>query len=124
MYNIFSLVDFFKFIIQDTKKFSLPILSPVFFPEEFSIQILSENLKILAEERLNQFMNSDLFVNSRYSDSEKQIFLESLKGLIQHMKNDDKSGLLPQFIKKTDFFDKERNQSVLDVVPELSTLWS
>ncbi len=124
VYNIFSLVDFFKFIIQDTKKFSLPILSPVFFPEEFSIQILSENLKILVEERLTQFMNSDLFVNSRFSNSEKQIFLESLKGLIQHMKNDDKSGLLPQFIKKTDFFDKERNQSVLDVVPELSTLWS
>jgi sulfatase maturation enzyme AslB (radical SAM superfamily) len=124
VYNIFSLADFFKFIIQSTQKFSLPILSPVFFPEEFSIQILPENLKSLAEERLIQFLNSDLFANSRFSDSEKKIFISSIKGLIRHMKNDDKSDLIPQFIKKTDFFDNERSQSILNIVPELTSLWS
>lgn len=125
VYNIFNLTKLIDFCINETKVFNFPILNPLFYPEELSIQILPTEIKKQIEKNLKIYLDENLEkLNVRYAKSGYYTdhITKSIEGIITFMNQEDKSILLPQFKKHTLFLDESRKQSFSKVCPELSGL--
>jgi organic radical activating enzyme len=57
------------------------------------------------------------------SDHVKKKSFDILNSIIKFMMSDDYSDSLPEFISFTRFIDQERNQNILDIVPEYNVLF-
>jgi len=57
------------------------------------------------------------------SEEVKKKSFDILNSIVKFMTSDDYSDSLPEFISFTRFIDQERNQNILDIVPEYKTIF-
>ncbi|MDX1412711.1 MAG: twitch domain-containing radical SAM protein [Candidatus Promineifilaceae bacterium] len=124
VYNIFYLDQLFAYILDNLEQFDpYPILSLLETPSCFSIQILPPELKEIAAARLQAFQAQ---FSKRWPDraieNESDQFLQHIDGVIQHMMARDRQELIPEFVRQSQFFDRNRGQKTVEVVPELAPL--
>ncbi len=117
MYNILSVEELVEYTTKSFKNFlPFPILSPLFWPEPFCIDVLSAELKKTAAQRLRNLIEKNVgawkALESRcdYPDGANR-FIRNIEGLIRLMEARDRSELLPEFTRITEAFDKTRNQN-------------
>lgn len=115
IYNIYNLTELFQFLNDETKKFDLPVLSPLYYPQEFSIQVLPSAAKEKATKFLTDYLKSMRSRLSRFSPHSLDRVGSGVEGLIYFMNEKDMTSLLPEFWRKTRFFDASRSQSFDDL---------
>ena len=90
-------------------------------PDRLSIQMLplgiKENLKSVYRDYQERLQNSDLDNNT------KNTAIEMLDAVLNFAFLEDKFEMQKDFIKFTTFLDLKRNQSILDIAPELGELF-
>lgn len=122
LYNVFNLTKLMDFCMTETKDFVFPLLNPLFYPEELSIQVLPEAYKDKVELMLKNYLSENAEkLKARYKNIEH--ITKSIEGLITFMRQKDQSSLLGQFKKHTEFLDQSRKQSIYEVCPELLGLF-
>lgn len=111
IYNIYNLPELFQFLNDDMKKFDLPVLSPLYHPQEFSLQVMPSSAKEKATKFLNDYLKTMRSRMTRYSPQSIDRVYSAVEGLIHFMNEKDMTSLLSEFWRKTRFFDGSRNQS-------------
>lgn len=127
-YNILSITDLYKWCLetpfdhfdihQTHRHLTFTKCSdPLYSPKILNIRILPKELKILAAQRLMNFYES---YNHKKGIKQKQA---EFFWLIKYMLSEDWFCYFDDFKKFTNHIDKNRNQNVLDTIPELSKYW-
>lgn len=98
MYNILYLDKLIEWALPYNVKIYFNILN---HPDELNIRVLPNELKILAEERLQPYL-----------------YLEKVEGIIKYMWAEDWTNKLDKFISYTTALDKSRDEQLIDIVPE------
>lgn len=111
IYNIYNLPALFEFINDELKKFDLPVLSPLYYPQEFSLQVLPKPAKEKATKFLNDYLKTIHSRLTRHSPHSIKRVYSSIEGLVSFMNEKDMTDLLPEFWRKTLFLDASRGQS-------------
>lgn len=118
-YNVLYLADLFELLIARGSAHvnHYPRLTLLTWPSFFSIQVLPGPLKALAEQRLRAFVDR---WTGRWPETGERLdkFLSSIEGVIEHMHAGDRSRELPDFARRTRFFDASRGQDGAAVMPE------
>ena len=98
MYNILHMEKFIEWAKPYGYKIYFNILN---HPEELNIRVLPHNLKILAENRLQPYLD-----------------LPKVQGIIDYMWAEDWHNKYDKFLHYTDQLDKSRKENLFDIVPE------
>lgn len=127
VYNIFHLEQLFEYTTSGFQRFRpYPNLTPLEHPACFSIQILPQDLKMEAKERLEGFKQR--FAKRPDPPSAKPDdrahFLKNLNGVIEHMMQADQQQQIPEFVRQSDILDRHRQEHACEVIPELAPLFS
>jgi hypothetical protein len=125
-YNILSITELYEWMLNkpfnNGKKYNHLFLSrlndPLTSPEIFDITILPKKLKDMSTERLLTFLEKNK--NNKYIVNNN--IYQSGIDLIKYMYSKDKIDLFPKFLETTKYFDKTRNQNIMDIMPELNRL--
>ena len=122
IYNVFRLGELLDYIASELPRFEVPNLSIVTYPEAFCLRVLPAELKALASERLRASMaaSSPLW-RQRWGEG-AQALIAALEGVIDHMNGEDRSHLLPQFLRWARHQDQFRGQDTASAIPELAPL--
>lgn len=123
-YNATQIVPLLDFILDNFSAVKLPCLSLLRFPEALSAQVLPAQVKNLAIERLRDFV-----VRTRHRwaarcefPDEARNFDKNIQGVIEFLLGENKSHLLPDFMRQTEIFDRSRKQDLLLLIPEFRCL--
>jgi sulfatase maturation enzyme AslB (radical SAM superfamily) len=116
-YNIFGLAPLLEFLIHEKDLFPRVNLSPLFYPQELSFQVLPKDLKQIAARRLRDFVQNLLASHSGDSGY-FQSLSSSIESILKLLEEKDLSHLFPAFQKRTRLFDKSRNQRISELIPE------
>jgi molybdenum cofactor biosynthesis enzyme MoaA len=100
MYNILHLNKLIEWSLPYNVKIYFNILN---HPEELNIRVLPNDLKKLAEKRLQPYFH-----------------LEKVNGIIDYMWAEDWSDKMSKFIFYTKELDKSRNENLIKIVPEFA----
>lgn len=124
VYNVFRLGELLDYMATELTCFEVPNLSIVTYPEYLDLRILPAELKELAEMRLRAAISrsADLW-RERWGDDVDRL-VAAIEGVISHMRGDDRSELLPQFLRWASHQDHFRGQSTSAAVPELAPLFA
>lgn len=99
---------------------------PLHNPAHLSVQILPRDVKMAVARKLNAYLDTKKSFASSYLQSHQQLALENIKSLIESnirfMLAEDRSALLPKFLKYTERLDQERGNSFWSTFPEMSNL--
>ena len=120
-YNVLHIADMIEWKVQNTalnniNKYNL-LISPhiAHRPETTNIKILPTKYKLLVKERYKQSL--DKLQGTIYHSRASTIY----SGIIKYMDSEDwYDRYFNEFLEFTRFLDKERNQNILDIMPELS----
>jgi sulfatase maturation enzyme AslB (radical SAM superfamily) len=125
MYNIFDLTSLINFLVKEYPKAKFPILSPLFGPQELSIQVLPPEMKSALTEFLKKYVESKKESWSAEPKPERELkrWLKNIDGILNFLNKEDKSNLLPAFKTRTRVFDNHRGQSCPTVIKELAPLF-
>ena len=130
-YNILSITELYEWMLNKSfnnypsngKKYNHIIFSrlndPLTSPEIFDIQVLPKKLKDISTKRLLSFLEKNKNNNHMIDTNIYQSGID----LIKYLYSKDKTHLFTKFIETTKYFDKKRNQNVLDIMPELKELY-
>ena len=123
VYNVFHLGQLLDYIATELPGFEVPNLSIVSYPEYLCLRILPPALKARASECLRAVVahSSDLWRGCWGAGADGLI--AAIEGIIEHMNNEDRSQLLPQFLRWTRHQDSFRGQSTAALIPELAPLF-
>ncbi len=126
VYNIFNLPQLVDFLIDQYPKATFPMLSLLFGPEELSIQILPTEKKQLLTKLWTEFLSArkSHWMQKGKWHEEVDNLVNNIEGIIEFMNKSDQGRLLPKFKMRTRVYDKSRNQSCPEVIPELASLFS
>lgn len=109
--------------INSTKKHPIVTHHVAHHPQHLNIRILPKNLKNDLETYYKQWI--DKFNNdAQLSNEEKVSAYKILSGIIKYATSEDWSLHMPEFIRYTKYLDKERNQSILSIVPQYKELFN
>jgi sulfatase maturation enzyme AslB (radical SAM superfamily) len=116
IYNIRHIPELVHFLTRSFRHtLPFPILSPLFWPEAFSIQALPASEKAAAAAALRELKENEFpswkAIEARcdYPNGSRK-FADSVDGIIQLMEAADRNHLQPEFQRLTDFFDQSRGQ--------------
>ena len=117
-YNVMALPELIRYATGQFQRFlPFPILSPLFWPDALSVQVLPVELKERASDRL-QSLNRDSLSEWRglegrcdYPNGAER-FVASIEGILRLLHESDRSELLPEFWRLTDYFDHSRQQDL------------
>ncbi|MGE3276999.1 MAG: twitch domain-containing radical SAM protein [Vicinamibacterales bacterium] len=123
MYNVLNLVDLFEYLFTHPAGLlnTYPRLSLLEWPASFNIQVLPADLKALAISRLQAFLDA---YEDRWPVQGDKLdrFKNSVQGVISHLRREDHTDLLPEFVKRTRQFDRARGHDTAVVIPEFAPL--
>lgn len=123
-YNVLRLADICEYLFTKRAPHVVPYprLSLLYYSSPFSVQVLPRDLKDLAASRLRAFVDR---WQGRWPDDsdERDLFLQSIEGVIEHLYAADHSEELPELVRRTSIYDTSRGQNVRDVLPELGSLF-
>lgn len=126
IYNVFDLGRLFEYTMYEFRRFKpYPAITLVVMPPWLSVQVLPQELKELAAERLRAIPAR--FAGrwpERGRDDQRDAFISSVEGIAGHMLSADQSSLLPRFVQVSGGHDAFRGESVPRVVPELAPLFA
>ncbi|NUM88906.1 MAG: twitch domain-containing radical SAM protein [Bdellovibrionales bacterium] len=123
MHNILSLDETIQYVTGGFKSFfPFPILSPLFWPEPYCIDVLPSGLKKLASQRLLLLKEANAHqwkaTESRCDYEEgAERFQRNIDGIIRVMNERDRSSLMPEFLRITGEFDRSRGQNISNILP-------
>ena len=124
VYNIFRLDALIEYLATTFSHVSQPALTLLTEPYHFNVRILPPGMKRLAAARLKNFIEG---FQPRWPERWRDKYLDTLHStvdaIITHMMSEDRSDLLPEFLRWTGHMDSSRRQNVLAVVPELAPLF-
>jgi hypothetical protein len=89
-------------------------------PKRTNIKLLPQQLKTQLEEYYAEWINKfNMEFDSATADNAKQI----LSSILKFANAGDLSALVPEFIKFTKYLDQARNQNILVIAPQYTTLF-
>ena len=91
-------------------------------PDLYRTQILPQQLKHLAEERIDEFMDNAHRLCPKRPMEHLRLKL-ALAGLCSYMNAEDRTNLLSDFRHMTEQLDSLRSQNYSNVLPELELIW-
>lgn len=100
MYNILRLDEFIEWAKPYGHKIYFNILN---HPEELNIKVLPLYLKLLAKDKLTQYID-----------------IPKVQGIIDYMMSEDWSNNFNKFLNYTKILDKSRNENLFDLIPEFA----
>lgn len=117
-YNVLRIHEITSYIKQAglPNLISVPDLNILNRPRHFNVDTLPPHFKVMAIERLTTLLNQNL--SEMNPDTTR--FLTQVNGLMHRLQTVDTSEHFHEFVGITRFFDKSRNQSLADILPELS----
>jgi len=129
-YNIFHLPEFMMWKLKESgfKKINSSPAKPVIThhvahgPKRANIRILNKELKQDVHEHYNYYKNK-LAKDDTISDKVKDKFNKILDSVTKYMDAEDYSEKIPEFIKFTNYLDKERKQNILMVTPQYKEMF-
>lgn len=113
--NIFILNDFFSSLLDQTNLKPWQIeLNPLYTPQYYNIQILTNEQKEMIQNRLNHFIKKYLLTT--YDLKECLGLMTQIKNIISYMfLNEHNATLLEQFKLTTELLDLRRNESFNEI---------
>lgn len=102
-------------LLKDVDDFKLHFLEE---PEGLSIQILDKVTKKILSEKLNDHIENFLIPSGSVTS------LNQYRGLIEYLNSEDKSHLIPEFVKYCSALDFVRGENTRETFPELKNLWN
>jgi len=102
IYNVLDINELFEYTMQFGY---FPYLNILNHPDYLNVRVLPDNLKQLAAKRLQPWIKHD-----------------KVEGLINYMMAEDWTKHNKKFVEYTESLDKSRNQSLIDVAPELKEI--
>lgn len=95
-----------------------PYLRPTVLPEEFR-EIALKRLTHWINESKQQIDSTDLVINIRHPDTIKSQLIQDAESYVRYLNNEEyETNRLPQLIKYLKLIENNRNNSILDYVPE------
>lgn len=125
IYNIFNLDKLLAYTATAFSHFEPPALPLLVYPAHLSIQILPQEMKEAAAERLRNFI--DDYAGrwpKHWQGSKLDGFLSAVDAVIEHMFSADQSLMLPEFRRWTNHLDRNRKQDIQAIIPELVPLFA
>lgn len=130
VYNIFHLPEFMWWKLKESgfKKINSTSHKPVIThhvahgPKRANIRLLPSKLKQEVIKYYNEYKEK-VEKDNEISPEVKIKFNEILDGVIKYMEADDYSSDINEFIKFTNYLDKQRNQNIIDAVPQYKRLF-
>jgi len=126
VHNIFKLPELFRYLSQFTNFFWFPELSLVTEPDYLSIAILPRQAKNSVMMELKDYLD---VVREQWGSGEKhsQFFdidyiNNSIQGVINYLFSEDKSSLIPEFLRVNNYLDKKRQQRTAIKIPGIHDL--
>ena len=128
-YNIFHLPEFMMWKLKESgyKKINSSRSKPVIThhvahgPKRANIRLLNKELKQAVQDHYNTFREQIKLED--FDSNTKDKFNKILDSVVNYMNADDYSEKIPEFIRFTDYLDKERGQSIVDVVPQYEEMF-
>ena len=130
VYNIFHLPEFMWWKLKESgfNKINSTRHKPVIThhvahgPKRANIRLLPSKIKQEVIKYYNEYKEK-VEKDNEISPEVKIKFNEILDGVIKYMEADDYSSDINEFIKFTNYLDKQRNQNIIDVVPQYKRLF-
>lgn len=118
-YNVLRLCELFEYLAAEFSfVLPYPALDLVQGRDWLDIRILTPELKAVAAARLEAF-GAGLSPRTERETRKAREFADNLGSIINHMRSGDGSRNRPEFRRITSIFDRHRNESLLEVLPEL-----
>ncbi|MGZ3711297.1 MAG: twitch domain-containing radical SAM protein, partial [Bdellovibrionota bacterium] len=114
VYNLFGLPDLFAYLQRSFPRLAwFPVLSLLTHPVPLSVLVFPQESRRKAVVRLRKYLeeleNSEWTEQSPVSRQEIQLRVESL---IQYLSGEDKSALIPEFLRIHNIYDEHRGQKI------------
>lgn len=126
IFNILHLPDFHQEMIEKQYINADQInLNTLFDPVIYSSKVLPEDLKKIATSKLTDhivWIKGQFPFNKPENDQYYKDFIKQWHSCISFMNSEDCTDLIPEFMDYTNFLDESRNESFLDVFPDLESL--
>ena len=129
-YNIFHLPEFMWWKLKESgfKKINATKHRPVIThhvahgPKRANIRLLPNKLKIEVIKYYNEYRQR-IEKDNEISPEVKVKFNQILDGVVKYMEADDYDDKVEEFIKFTNYLDDQRQQSIVDIVPQYKELF-
>ncbi|SFR06217.1 twitch domain-containing radical SAM protein [Poseidonocella sedimentorum] len=123
-YNIFDIDRTVTYIAEQLPAFGRPCLSLLYFPEPLGIQILPQDMKAAATERLERLLRRlEGGWPEQWRGAEAEDLKSKIRGIIEHMHASCRADLLDEFRRWTRLLDARRGEDVVQAVPDLAPLF-
>lgn len=130
-YNIFHLPEFMLWKLKESgfKKINSTKHRPVIThhvahgPKRANIRLLPSKLKLEVIKYYNEYRDK-VAGDNEISPDVKVKFNQILDGVVKYMEADDYEDKVDEFIKFTNYLDDQRQQSIVDVVPQYKELFN
>jgi len=129
-YNIFHLPEFMLWKLKESgwKKINSSPQKPIIThhvahgPRRANIRLLSSELKLKVHNHYDYY-KFKVAQDNTIDEKIKSKFNKILDSVENYMMAEDYSEKIPEFIKFTNYLDKERGQSIVDVVPQYEDMF-
>ena len=129
-YNIFHLPEFMLWKLKESgwKKINSSPQKPIIThhvahgPKRANIRLLSSELKLKVHNHYDYY-KFKVAQDNTIDEKIKSKFNKILDSVENYMMAEDYSEKIPEFIKFTNYLDKERGQSIVDVVPQYEDMF-
>jgi len=120
MYTVLYLDKFLDFIIKNKMRINLNLLMN---PPYLCVNILTDNLRQKAIERLEIILQTQYDVTEEYTHVYNQN-IQNIKATIEYLHNNVSKDqkMIEQFNSYTNMLDKERNQNYFELCPEMKEM--
>jgi len=130
-YNIFHLPEFMLWKLKESgfKKINSTKHRPVIThhvahgPKRANIRLLPSKLKLEVIKYYNEYRDK-VAGDNEISPEVKVKFNQILDGVVKYMEADDYDDKVEEFIKFTNYLDDQRQQSIVDIVPQYKELFN
>ena len=128
VYNVWHVPEFMWWKLKESgfKKINSTLRRPIIThhvahgPKRTNIKLLTQQLKVQLEEYYAEWINKfNTEFDSATADNARQI----LSSILKFANAGDLSALVPEFIKFTKYLDQARNQNILVIAPQYTTLF-
>ncbi|MGZ3739012.1 MAG: twitch domain-containing radical SAM protein, partial [Bdellovibrionota bacterium] len=111
LYNIFGIPSLLRYLSGFPQWDWLPSLSPLTFPEMFSVLVLPEENRKLARTALARYLSEEAAGEGRIGKVSHATIRERVGALMQYLESGDHSHLLPEFHRVNRIYDARRSQT-------------
>lgn len=123
MYNVTQLDRLFEYLSQFERIIPIPKLVNLHHPYHYRTQVLPQELKTLAKERLLiARAEAEKVMRRRVRMKRYRFYLDLVDEAIEFMESEDRRQLIPSFMRAASSKDALRNENLFEVIPEFNIL--